>query len=106
MGLLEWHPLVERPLLGGPRLGPPATAVKLQGQSLQGPQVQVEGEYLSDGLGFHLVDDQLPAIGMDVVPQDREPAGPLSLASGRGHLVPGSVRANLPLMLGEAQENI
>ena len=88
------------------RLVPPPPPLQLLDHRQQRAEVEVELEDGPHPLGLVRHHDQLPHRRVDVVAEHRPAAGPLPLPPGRRDLVPRPLADDLPLELGEGQQDV
>lgn len=105
-GLGEAFPPCFAALLCDPPFLPPAPGLQLLYSGDEGLALEIELEDGPDPGRLLLVDQEPPPPGVHVEAQDRPAPGPFPLAPRGGDLVPGPLGDDLPLELGEGEENV
>src|SRR6266852_1575748 len=88
-------------LAGRPAFVDPAAAVELPDRPDQGLVPEVQFEDSPNANRFVVVNQEFGAVRVDIVSQERHPAGPLALTAGGGNLVAGPLGNHFPLELGK-----
>lgn len=92
--------------LGDPLLGGPAPGVDgLHGLD-ESAMLQVQLEHAPDSLGFIRVHHKASTTAVDVIAKHGDAPDPFSLSTRRAHFVASALGDNLPLELGEAQQDV
>jgi len=105
VGGVPFGALAHSAFLGGPCLGAVTLFVQLLAQLFGRADLDEAAENVLHRPGFIRVDQQLLVIPVDVVSDDGHAAAVFSPALGRRHLVPDAFGDDLPLVLGEGNQD-